>query len=770
MQHINNNNSETPTAYSELLTSAGKWHYNSSISREFILKEFPEPDTIGHSKKTDFDKVLSGNDLSHYILKISPAEQYHFRHYHTYLINRFKSIVKKSSSSQVKSLGWLAVTRNYNIPSLELVAWSCAADGNIVVTRSKSDLSNFSDYLNRYRPAIELARYRDDIPEEMAAILRSAGKLAGKMHRSGLLLNAFSASALVVLESELEVSIFDLETMARCTVADSHNIFCDTLSYNLANLAADILIATGPAGLAIFIESYLDTTLANQQQYQSFYNHIHTLAQYQQGKRFHTVDKISMQDNECFQRLNLSDNFKARVFLKSNKPHDFSPACSMTFTVEQWKNVLEPLILSKKLFTRKELILNLPDRDINVCIEGGPGKVITAKWQMGHCHINRNIDTPLPLALITYKRQAVLITEKRSDNIPRNYCNILIVKPSALGDIARAIPVLNALREKYPKSRISWLIRPEYADLIKYHPALDEIILFDKKKFNRLNLDCLRRMKHYSKLLFDRRFDLVLDMQGLLRTGLITRFTKAPCLIGYKRAREFAWLFYSKKVQTPEINHSNDDCWRIAIAAGINADRPGFGVPVDRNSRVNARIILSRNAIAENDDYISILPGGTADEKIWNPQNYGKLAKEIYKKYNIRSVVIGYGKREAELADTICQIAGSEIAINLVNQSSISEMTEIIANSLMAIGNDSGPLHIAAAIPKTVIGLYGPTNPKAVGPVGQLENVIEAGQDIKRFGRYSKDRRHKINNITVEQVLEKFSELYASRTKLTTDT
>ena len=135
------------------------------------------------------------------------------------------------------------------------------------------------------------------------------------------------------------------------------------------------------------------------------------------------------------------------------------------------------------------------------------------------------------------------------------------------------------------------------------------------------------------------------------------------------------------------------------------------------------------------------------------------MAKSIYDNFGIRSVILGAGNKESELANIITDNTTADSIINLTNQTSLSEMTAIIDRARLVIGNDSGPLHVAAALPKTVIGIYGPTNPEVVGPVCQLHNVIEAGAGIPRKGRYSKKPAHNINNITVEQVLKKIKDI-----------
>ncbi len=364
------------------------------------------------------------------------------------------------------------------------------------------------------------------------------------------------------------------------------------------------------------------------------------------------------------------------------------------------------------------------------------------------------------------KDKAGPVTTNDSNNqkacMASDYNNILVIKPSALGDVARAIPAVKALRDRYPQSHITWLIRPEFADLIKDNPAVNDIILFDKKKFSGLNLSSLHWAYQFSKELKSRKFDLVLDMQGLLRSGLMTWQTKAPVRIGLRKARELAWLFYNERVYAPQINHANDDCWRIAQAAGIGDVEPDFGVPVRADAYLKAEEILTQAGIKFDNDFIVLLPGATAAEKIWPADKYGLLADAIYNKYQLKCVLLGAGLREKMISDTIIASSQQKCLVNLVGKTQLAEMVAILTRCRLVIGNDSGPLHVAAALPRTVLGIYGATNPDVVGPVSQRHNVIEAGTGIARTGRYSQNEAHNINNISVGDVLAKLETIFAA--------
>ncbi len=358
--------------------------------------------------------------------------------------------------------------------------------------------------------------------------------------------------------------------------------------------------------------------------------------------------------------------------------------------------------------------------------------------------------------------------------------NILIVKPSSLGDIVRTLPFLPVLREKYPKSRISWLVRPIFADLLRDNPYIDEIIEFDRKYFGKIfrNYAATRDFFKFLHQLRKRHFDLVIDAQGLFRSGFIAFATGSPVRLGFARAREMASMFYNYKVNLPgELEHFVDTCWRLMRPLGLYDKPKRFVLPVNDEHQRQAVQLLRKQGIMDDEPYFVILPGGTVAEKRWSAHNFAQLAAKLSAKYHYPVVLLGNGQIEHEIALEIMQLApnivssakggiktdvrtittngGAAGIINLVGKTSVQQMIAIIGKAKMVIGNDSGPLHIAAAMGVGLVALYGPTNPCVVGPYGYMGSVIEAGRNVERTGRYSSKEEHNINSITVEQVFEK---------------
>ena len=335
--------------------------------------------------------------------------------------------------------------------------------------------------------------------------------------------------------------------------------------------------------------------------------------------------------------------------------------------------------------------------------------------------------------------------------------NVLIIKPSSLGDVVRCLPILAGLRTQYPNAHLAWLVRPDCAEILKSSPHLDEIIMFDRKHYGNIsrNLTAARDFIRFLKSLHQQKFDLVIDLQGLFRSAFIGLCTAAPVRLGFARAREFASVFYTHRIAAPnQSEHIVDSYWRFAQHLGFDHLQKKFDLHLNTQIIQESKNLLSLNQIAPNAPYVVLLIGGTSTKKRWPPQRFAELAQILQQKYHLTSVLLGAGRVETNTALQLLQHApDKKIIINLVNQTTLLQTAALIKNSRLVVGNDSGPLHIAAALSVPLVGLYGPTNPAVVGPYGQLDSVVLAAPDLPQNQRYSTQKKHQIHNINLQNVV-----------------
>jgi lipopolysaccharide heptosyltransferase I len=297
---------------------------------------------------------------------------------------------------------------------------------------------------------------------------------------------------------------------------------------------------------------------------------------------------------------------------------------------------------------------------------------------------------------------------------------ILIIKPSSLGDVATALPLLCDLRRAYPHATIDWLVAPPFAPLVQNHDALNNVILFDRKQLAPWwrSPAAFKKFRALNRRLKSARYDCVIDAQGLLRSGYFSRITSAKIRIGFADAREGGSLFYTHKVPIRRREAMAVVRMRALLdPLGIPHDHPpDYRVPLNPLAQEKAAALIPENAIG-------FIPGSRGAGKRWPAEGFAALIAQLAESHPI--VLFG-SPDEKSLCDQILAQSGAtgHARINLAGKTSIAEMTACLARCQLIIGNDTGPLHVAVALGKTVIGLYGKTNPQSVGPYGQLDNVV----------------------------------------------
>src|SRR4051812_38676901 len=161
---------------------------------------------------------------------------------------------------------------------------------------------------------------------------------------------------------------------------------------------------------------------------------------------------------------------------------------------------------------------------------------------------------------------------------------ILIIKPSAVGDVVHTLPILNLLRRRWPEARISWLVTPACAGLLEGHPQLHEVIHFERRRFATgwRNPKAAAGLWRFTRSLRERAFDLVIDLQGLFRSGWLAMRTRAPVRVGFDNAREYAWLAYTHRVPIATMEqHAIERYLSVAEALGCGRGPVEFRFATD---------------------------------------------------------------------------------------------------------------------------------------------------------------------------------------------
>ena len=346
--------------------------------------------------------------------------------------------------------------------------------------------------------------------------------------------------------------------------------------------------------------------------------------------------------------------------------------------------------------------------------------------------------------------------------MPGTYKNILITKPSSLGDIVLALPALTALRKSFPEARISWLVRPEFALLLAHHPHLTEIIPFDRKLLGKAwyHPSAFGALIALVRQLRRRRFDAGFDFQGLFRTASLAWLSGAKKRFGPANARELATIFYTDKVpQDADSIHLVDFYLKMIGAAGAADLGVEFVLPHDPAAADSAAKLLAERGVTGG-DYVVFVPGSAQRDKCWPIERFAILAEQISGEFGLPVVAVGTAA-EADIVESLEEKAKIPI-ISLAGRTSLKELIGLLRAARLVVSNDTGPGHIASALGTPLVLMFSWSNPARIAPYGRTECMV-ANEPYSRGTKIkSIDPQHDITAITVERVWQKAREQLGS--------
>ena len=302
------------------------------------------------------------------------------------------------------------------------------------------------------------------------------------------------------------------------------------------------------------------------------------------------------------------------------------------------------------------------------------------------------------------------------------YENILVIKMSSLGDVIHALPFSATLRSLYPKAKISWMVHPQFSGFLPDPPTIDEILYFDKVAFNKLGLTAkLRFLLDFRKELHAKRFDLVIDLQGLFKSALVAFLTGCPNRIGYCEMREGSGLVSKAVCGEHSKDHVIERYLDVARYLGAEVSSIEFPLPNLDKEMVAVKEKLSAAGMNAG-KYVVFVPGARWETKEWPPGHYAALADKITT--DDTCVVLAGAPDEREKAGLIEATAETDKIIDLIGKTSLRELAAPISGCEVFISGDTGPLHFAAALKKPLIAMYGPTKADRTGPYGNDKATV----------------------------------------------
>lgn len=298
---------------------------------------------------------------------------------------------------------------------------------------------------------------------------------------------------------------------------------------------------------------------------------------------------------------------------------------------------------------------------------------------------------------------------------------IALLKPSALGDVVHALPVLTALRERFPDSHITWVVNAAYQPLLAGHPHLSEALPFDRGAFKRNPARAAAYGLHFANELRKRRFDLVIDLQGLLRTGLMCAASGAPVRVGFADAREGSRHFYTHRVEVPDADriHAVDRYWRVAEAVGAGGGAKRFVVPLNGGAVKAAEGLLA----GLPRPWLGLAVGARWVTKRWPPAHFATLANRAQAAVGGTVLFVGAGEDTPLAAEVARDLRGPHR--DLTGKTTLPLLAAVLARCDVVVSNDTGPLHLAAALGRPCVAPYTCTTVARHGPYGSLAGGVE---------------------------------------------
>ncbi|WP_411281395.1 glycosyltransferase family 9 protein [Gemmatimonas sp.] len=330
-----------------------------------------------------------------------------------------------------------------------------------------------------------------------------------------------------------------------------------------------------------------------------------------------------------------------------------------------------------------------------------------------------------------------------------------IVMMSAVGDAVHVMPIIHAIKAHSPTSRITWVLQPGPATLVRGHPLVDDIVLFDRSKGWTAFL-------HTRRELASRRFDVVLALQVYFKAGLITSFTHAPLKLGFDRARarDANWMFTTHRIAPHAGQHVQDQYFEFLEALGVPHGVPQWTLgPWNDDERR-----WQRDFHAQFDRPIAPIVVATSKvAKDWMPERWAAVCHLLWNDFGLQPVLVG-GRSPREVAAEAVILRHAPMAHSALG-SGLRRLAAILDGAAVALSPDTGPLHLAVALRTPVISLLGYTNPKRVGPYDFSRDLMidaygDPDEDYPLDTTYREDRMERISVDDVRAMLTRWQERY----------
>ncbi len=326
---------------------------------------------------------------------------------------------------------------------------------------------------------------------------------------------------------------------------------------------------------------------------------------------------------------------------------------------------------------------------------------------------------------------------------------VCIVMMSAVGDTVHVLPVLHALKRDNPSMKVTWILQPGPAMLVRGHRLVDEIILFDRTRGMRGFLDVREQLRR-------RSFDLLIDLQVYFKANIVASFVNAPVKLGFDfaRARDLNWLFTTHRIPPHPMQHVQDQYLEFCQWLGAPVQPVTWGLgpwnDAERQWQKAFYAPLERPAVP-------IVVATSKLQKNWLPERWAEVCDALYSDFGLQPILVG-GRSAVEVeCEQIIMDRARHKPLTALGNGGLRGLVGILDGAALVISLDTGPLHITVALDRPVVSLMGYSNPKRVGPYRKFQDLMvdvygEPGEDYPVTMENHPDR---MSRITARDVLDK---------------
>jgi len=336
---------------------------------------------------------------------------------------------------------------------------------------------------------------------------------------------------------------------------------------------------------------------------------------------------------------------------------------------------------------------------------------------------------------------------------------ILIVKLSAIGDVVQALPALEAVKKTFPGSEIDWVVEEAAAGILDGHPLIDRLLVSRRRAWTRMLRSpstftrAIGEIAGFLHKLRERRYDIAIDLQGLLKSGMIIGSARAKRKIGFDGTRELSYLFLNERLPAYDREkHALERYLDVARYLGAVDPSPNCTLPIDRERAVMKE--RTGGLVKDGRRLVVMNPVARWKTKLWNEKKFASLADRLVTERH--AVVIFTGSPDDRAVTERIRGMMRENSLDWAGETTLKELAALASMADLFITTDTGPMHLAAAAGARVVALFGPTAPWRTGPYGPGHEVVRKGLACSPcFQRTCDIGVRCMEEITVEDVMEK---------------